>query len=221
MLLGHYGLAFAAKRLAPRASLGTLTLAAQLADEIWPILLLVGVEHVGIRPDARGPLALDFLDYPWSHSLLLQLIGGAALAGVYWMARRDGRAALVVGALVPSHWVLDFLVHRRDLPLWPNGPMEGLGGWTSIPVTLLLELLCFGGGLWMYTRTTEAVDRTGRLGLWSLVAVLLLSFAGSAAGPPPPDAAAIARTTLGLWLFVPWAYWVDRHRRVRGLEAAR
>lgn len=127
----------------------------------------------------------------------------------------DTLDALVLGAAVVSHWLLDVLVHRPDLPLYPgSATLAGLGLWSSLQATLALELLIFGGGVWLYCRNTEAVDRLGRWTLWGLVAVLLLIFyADMGGGAPPPSVAALAWVGQAQWLLVVWAYWVDRHRR--------
>jgi hypothetical protein len=215
MFLGHYGLAFASKRVAPRTKLGTLVFAAQWADELWPILLLLGVERVRIVPGLMAASPLDFVAYPISHSLLVDIGWGALIGGLYYAVRRDVRGAVVVGALVVSHWVLDLLVHRPDLPLWPGGPVVGLGLWNSVPLTYLAEGTVFFGGLAVYLKMTVATDRTGTVALWALVVVLVLIYAASGFGPPPPNARAIGVSALVLWLFVPWAYWIDRHRQLR------
>jgi hypothetical protein len=215
MFLGHYGLAFASKRVAPRTKLGTLVFAAQWADELWPILLLLGVEHVRIVPGLMAASPLDFVSYPISHSLLVDIAWGVLIGGLYYAVRHDVRGAAVVGALVVSHWVLDLLMHRPDLPLWPGGPVVGLGLWNSIPLTYLAEGIVFFGGLAVYLKTTVATDRTGTVALWALVVVLVLIYATSGLGPPPPNARTIGESALALWLFIPWGYWIDRHRRLR------
>jgi hypothetical protein len=216
MFLGHYGLAFAAKRVAPRAKLGTLVFAAQWADELWPVLLLLGVEHVRVVPGLMAASPMDFVDFPISHSLLLDIGWGVLFGGLYYAVRRDARSAVVVGLLVVSHWVLDVLVHRPDLPLWPGGPEVGLGIWRSVPLTYLAEALVFGGGLAVYLRSTVAIDRIGTIALWALVVVLvgIYVMAGSGGGPPPTQRE-IGETALVLWLFAPWGYWIDRHRALR------
>jgi hypothetical protein len=215
MFLGHYGLALAAKRAVPRTSLGTFVFAAQFLDELWPILLLLGVEQVRIAPGLMTANALDFVSYPWSHSLVMAIVWSVLVGGVYHAVRRDRRTALIVGALVLSHWFLDLPMHRPDLPLWPGpGPRLGGGLWNSIPATVVLELGLFGSGLLAYVGRTRARDGVGRWALWALVAVLLLIFLSGLTGAPPPSARAVAVVTLGLWLFVPWAAWADRHRDV-------
>ena len=217
MFLGHYGVAFAAKRVAPQTSLGWLSFAAQFLDELWPILLLAGVEHVRIVPGLMAASPLDFVSYPISHSLLTTLVWGAVVGGAYFALRHDRRGATVLALAVLSHWFLDVPVHQPDLPLWPGSSIRvGFGLWNSIPVSITLESIIFFGGLAIYLRSTRARDGVGRWGLWAMVAVLVLFFASSFMGPPPPSERALGTFALGLWLFVPWSYWVDRHReRVR------
>src|ERR687895_46936 len=141
MFLGHYGVAFAAKSVAPRASLGTFNFAAQLLDELWPIFVLMGIEHVRVTPGITAANPLEFVHYPITHSLL-GAVGWSVLLGVlYYAVRRDRRSATVVGALVLSHWILDLPMHRPDLPLWPGSEVKlGLGAWRSVPLTFVIEL---------------------------------------------------------------------------------
>ena len=213
MFLGHYGVALAAKRAAPRTSLGTLVFAAQFLDELWPVLLLAGVERVRIVPGLMAASPLDFTHYPWSHSLLMAVVWGALLGGVYAGARRYGRGAWVVGAAVVSHWLLDLPMHRPDLQLWPGSPARvGFGLWNSVAATVALEIGLLALGALVYVRTTRARDRVGSWGLWAMLVVLAGGYLSTLNGPPPPSERALAITTLGLWLFVPWAVWVDRHR---------
>jgi hypothetical protein len=212
MFLGHYGIAFAAKRVAPRTSLGALVFAAEFLDELWPILLLLGVEHVKVVPGLMAMNPLQFTDYPISHSLVMAIVWGILIGGTYFLLRQYGRGAWVLGLLVVSHWFLDFPVHAADLPLWPSAssPKVGLGWWKSWPLTWILELTIYAAGISFYARFTRALDRIGSWGFWIYVLVLFLIFALSHG--PPPSERALAWSALGLWLFVPWAWWVDRHR---------
>jgi hypothetical protein len=214
MFLGHFALGFAAKRVAPAASLGTFFVAAQLADLLWPLFLLLGIEEVRIDPGNTAVTPLDFVRYPYSHSLIALLGWGVALAGLYLLVRRGRRgAALVLALLVVSHWLLDFVTHRPDMPLaLRGGPLFGLGLWNSRPATLLVELSLFLAGLELYRRSTAAHDRTGRWALRALAAFVVLVYLVSLFGPPPPSTAAVAWGTQAMWLFVLWGYWVDRHR---------
>lgn len=215
MFLGHYGVAFAAKRASPRTSLGMLVLAGEWLDHVWPVLVLLGVEHVRIVPGLMAANPLEFYDYPWSHGLVTALGWSLLVGGVYFLVRRYGRGGLVVGAVVLSHWVLDLVVHRPDLPLWPDGPKLGLGLWSSVPATVLVEAAVFTLGITVYVRTTRPLDRIGRWGLVTIVALLILIYLASSFGPPPQSVAQLAWSSLLLLVFVPLAWWVDRHRMPR------
>ena len=100
MFIGHFAVAFAAKKWAPAISLGTLFLAAQLADLAWPLLVLAGIERFEIRPGITAVTPLDFLHYPWSHSLLMLVAWGALLGVAYAAIRRAGAKAIVLLGLV-------------------------------------------------------------------------------------------------------------------------
>jgi len=213
VFLGHFALAFAAKRAAPAASLGTLVLAAQFLDVLWPVFVLAGIERFEIAPGITAVTPLDFVSYPYSHSLLTSAVWAGLFGGIYLALRRNTGAALVLAALVLSHWLLDAASHRPDMPLAPGGGTRvGLGLWDSLPATLAVEGLLFAACLWSYLRVTRAKDRVGSVNLWTLVAVLLLAYFGAVFGPPPPSVDAVAYTGLLAWLFVAWGYWIDRHR---------
>lgn len=212
MFIGHFGLGLAAKTAAPRVSLGTLFLSVQLADLLWPLLLLAGLEHVRIAPGITLLTHLDFYDYPISHSLVA-LVGWGLLFGLtYFLFRRSSLGALIIAAGVVSHWFLDLLMHRPDLPLLPGGPAFGLGLWNSLPATLAVEAGLYAVGIALYLRATTARDRTGVYAFGSLVAFLFLIWIASLFGPPPPSEKAVALAGAALWLVIPWGYWIDRHR---------
>jgi membrane-bound metal-dependent hydrolase YbcI (DUF457 family) len=212
VFIGHFAVGFAAKRLAPRASLGTLFFAAQFIDLLWPVLLLAGVERVAIAPGNTAFTPLDFEHYPWSHSLLA-VANWALLVGVtYFLIRHDRRTGIVLGLLVVSHWLLDLITHRPDLPLWPGSQHVGLGLWNSVPGTLVLEIGVFVVGVLIYLRTTRARDAIGRWALAALIVCLAAIYAGNLLGPPPPDVTVIAWVAQAQWLLVAWGYWIDRHR---------
>jgi hypothetical protein len=214
MFIGHYAVALAAKKAAPKTSLGTLVLAAQFVDLLWPLLLLLGLEQARIDPGNTAFSPLDFSSYPYSHSLLAGVVWSVVFSGLYFALRRDRRGALVVGLCVISHWVLDFLTHRPDLPLWFGGPKVGLGLWNSIGGTLLLEGTLFTLGVAVYWKATQKKDRIGSYGFWGLVGVLLLLYIVSVSAAPPPGIREVAIVGNASWLFVLWAYWVDRHRTI-------
>lgn len=212
MFLGHFAVAMGAKRWTGSVSLGTLTIAAQWADLLWPFLLLSGIEHATIDPGITGFTPIAFEHYPWSHSLLLGLVWGLVLGGLHFAWRHDRGDALIVGGLVPSHWLLDVVVHRPDLPIWPGGPAVGMGLWDSIAGTLLVEGLLFAIGAGLYLRATRAHDRLGRWGAWVLIAGLLIFFLVSSFGPVPTDTTSLAVGAMSLWILVAAAFWVDERR---------
>jgi len=213
MFIGHFALGFAAKRAAPRLSLATLFAAAQLADIIWPVLVAVGIEQVRIQPGITAFTPLDFVSYPYSHSLLMLLVWGALFGALCAGSTRDRRAGLVISALVVSHWVLDWITHRPDMPLYPGSAKFGLGLWNSVSATVTVEILMFLAGVWIYARATRARDAVGRRGLSALVGFLLVIYLANAIGPPPPSVTAIEVAGIaGAVVIVLWARWVDRHR---------
>jgi hypothetical protein len=193
-------------------SLGTLFLATQWADLLFWILSLAGIEHFRVAPGATRVTPMDFYDYPWSHSLVALAGWGALLGGLYLLLRRSRAGAWVLAAGIASHWALDALVHRPDVPIGMAGPYVGLSLWDSVPLTALAEAIVFGGGLVLYLRATTAKDRTGAWALWALVAFLVVTWVASIAGPPPPSERVVELSGLAMWLFVPWGWWIDRHR---------
>jgi membrane-bound metal-dependent hydrolase YbcI (DUF457 family) len=213
MFIAHFGVGFGAKAAAPRVSLGSLFLAAQFIDLIWPTLLLLGIERVNIITDGSRHPPLDFVYYPYSHSLLA-VVGWAVLfAAAYFIARRNRIGAFVLGLAVISHWLLDLVVHYPDLPLYPgNSMLLGFSIWSSPLIALVLEIAIFAAGVRLYLRSTNAIDAIGKWSLWSLVAALLVIQIGNVFGAPPPSATAIAWVGQAQWLLVAWGYWVDRHR---------
>ena len=213
MFIGHYALALAAKRAAPRTSLGTLFLAVQLADMLWPAFLLLGWEQAHLVPGPNPFLILWLDSIPISHSLLTLIAWGVLFAAVYRMRTGYAKGAIVVALAVVSHWVLDVVTHRPDMPLYPGGPQLGLGLWNSVPGTVIIEVGMFAAGTWIYLRTTRARDAVGRYGLGALLTLLGLSYGGSLLGGAPPSMRAIEIGGIIFgWLFVAWAAWGDKHR---------
>ena len=217
MFLGHYGVAFALKRAEPKISLGTLFVAAQLVDLLWGVFLLLGWEHVRVLPDENPLLTLQFYDYPITHSLVGGLAWGVAAAALYysWPTRdttRHWQAAGMVGVAVASHWLLDLIVHVRDLPLAGNdSPKLGLGLWRHAGLAVGLELLVLAGGVALYvgSRSRRHPVRPVRLAL--LLVLLAGTYAASILGPPPPSVTAIGLGDIGFLIVIALvAAWADQ-----------
>jgi membrane-bound metal-dependent hydrolase YbcI (DUF457 family) len=219
MFIGHFAVGLAAKRAAPAVSLGTLILSCQLADLVWPTLVLLGIERVAVVPGATVVTPLLFESYPYSHSLLALLVWAALVAVVYRVARplTPVRTLLLLAGVVLSHWVLDVATHRPDVPIAPGLDTKiGLNLWGSLPATMIVEGLMFVAGIAIYLSATRARDRTGTYAFWALIAFLVVTNVASMFGPPPPSATAVAWTAQAIWLLVAWGYWIDRHRMPAG-----
>ncbi len=213
MFIGHFGVALAAKKVNKEPSLGTFFIAAQFIDLLWPIFLLLGIESVKISPGDTAFTPLEFIYYPFSHSLLGVLFWGILLGVIYYLIKKNYKASMLLGALVLSHWVFDFITHKPDLPLFPWGELKvGLGLWNSVLFTVIVEVAIFVAGLLIYFKTTKAVNKKGRFGFWGLMIFLALIYIMNMSGDPPPSVDAIAYIGLLQWLLVAWAYWIDKNR---------
>lgn len=212
MFLGHFALGFAAKRSAPRVNLATLFAAAQLPDLIWPVLVALGVERVAIAPGITAFTPLDFVSYPWSHSLVMVAAWAVVFAVVHGIRTRNGGAAVLLAALVVSHWLLDFASHRPDMPIVPGGARYGLGLWNSVPLTIAVEGLMFVVGLWLYAQATRPRSGRRQWAFVSLVGVMLLAYFGSVMSAPPSITAIWSAGIAGALLLLAWAAWADRER---------
>jgi membrane-bound metal-dependent hydrolase YbcI (DUF457 family) len=197
MFVGHYGISFAAKKTTPSVSLATLFVAVQLLDVGWSLLVLLGVEKVRIVPGITATNPLDLYYMPYTHSLVAALLWSAAALALYRLVRpRAPRgAALVVGAAVFSHWVLDFLVHRPDLPLFDDSAKVGTGLWNFPVIALALEVTFLFGGLGLYF-LTGVTRRTGLI-IFAVLMVAIQMFVFF--GPPPASDRAAAMTALAAY----------------------
>lgn len=215
MLIGHYAVALAAKRLAPRVSLGTLLIAATLPDLLWPPLALLGLQHVTLLPSGAAAGVWDLASATLTHSLTATVAWAVALGIAYYGVRRRGVAAWLLMALVLSHWLLDALVVPQGLPLdGASSPLLGLGAWLAMPVAFALELVLFVVGAAYYLRITTARDDAGVYGTWAFLLFLLLVWTLAWFGPPPPNEVILDLTAAGQWLFVASGFWIDRHRQM-------
>jgi len=216
MFIGHFGVGLAAKKVDQKPSLGTLFFASQFIDLLWPILLIFGIEKVVIEPGSTAFTPLNFVYYPFTHSLIGVLIWGFLVGGVYYILKKNIRSAILIGALVVSHWILDFIVHSPDLPLVPGLDVKvGLGLWNTILGTLIFESAIFIIGVVIYYGITIAKNKKGEYGYWGLILFIAVIYISNIFGPPPPDVETIAWVGNLQWLFVFWAYWVDKNRETK------
>jgi hypothetical protein len=213
MFIGHYAVGLASKKFAPRASLGLLIAAPILLDLLWPIFLLLGWESVSIEAVRNPFLRLHFDSYPISHGLVA-VVGWATLfASIYFGLARYLAGAIAIWIGVISHWLLDYIVHRPDLPLFVGSDrVFGLGLWNKRWATIAVELLIFALGVWIYSKQTKARDKIGSYGFWAFIVFLLAAYGAVAFGPPPSSVRKLAIGTLFTLLLIPWAWWFDRHR---------
>jgi hypothetical protein len=213
VFVGHFAVGLAAKRLAPKASLPVLLAAPQFLDIVFPIAAVSGLEKVAIVPGITEANFLDLQYIPYSHSMVATVIWSIVFALGYLLFTRDRRGALVLAGCVASHWVLDWITHRPDMPVFSgDGTRLGLGLWNTIPGTLIVEGAMFAAGTWIYATSTRARDRVGTFAYWALIATLGLIWIGSIFGPPPPSTRALLIAAFGGWLFLLWAWWIERHR---------
>jgi len=219
MFVGHFGVGLAAKKLVSKPSLGSIFLAAQFIDLLWPLFLILGIEKVKIEPGITSFAPLNFVYYPFSHSLLAVIIWSVLFGAGYFLFRKNIRSAIILGSLVLSHWFLDLIVHRPDLPLFiGEGIKVGFGLWYSITGTMLLELSIFALGIYLYYSSTKSKNKTGEISFWSLIVFLLVIYFMNVFGPPPPEVESIGYLGLAQWLIIVWGYWIDRNRIPRHLK---
>ncbi len=214
MFLAHYGVAFASKKFSPSTPIWVFVCAASFLDLLWPIFLLLGLEKVSIAPGITKVTPLDFYHYPISHSLLA-VIGWSVVFGItYYIFSKDKMGSLLSALLVSSHWFLDLLVHRPDLPLdLTHSKTYGFGLWNFPIVTYLLEFGILFFGLNVYFKTYD-LNKKQKLVLLSLAVFLSIIYLMNIFGPPPPSTKAIALAGNALWLLVLWSYFVERKSKI-------
>lgn len=154
MFVGHYAAAMAAKAIEPKAPMWTLAAAAQLVDIGWSAFIIAGIEHARVDPALPGS-ALVLEHMPWTHSLPAAFAWSVGAALLVRLLLPLG-ASIAVGLTVLSHWLLDLIVHRPDLELWPGGKRVGFALW-NYPVpeqALEIGLIAVCGAAWVASRKT-------------------------------------------------------------------
>jgi len=213
MFIGHFGAGLAAKAVDKRPSLGTLFLASQFIDLLWPLFLILGIERVKIDPGNTAFTPLDFVYFPFSHSLFSVIIWGVLTGCIYFLVKKNLKGSILLGVLVLSHWILDLITHRPDLPIFPwQDFMAGLGLWNSVAGTIIVESSIFIAGAYFYFKYTSAKNKTGSFALWGLLVFLGIMYISNIFGPPPPSAEPIGYIGLAQWLIIAWGYWIDKNR---------
>jgi len=210
MFIGHFALGFGTKKYEKKISLGTLFMAAQFLDLLWPFFLILGWETAEIDPGNTAVTPLNFTSYPYSHSLFFAIIWGLVFGSIYYFMKGNGRGAFVLGFLVVSHWILDFITHRPDLPLTPwLDTKVGLGLWNSVAGTVVVEVLLFGIMVFIFLKAFKFRDLKGKLEIAALILFLVVIYFSNILGPPPPSIKLIGYVGLSQWLLVAWGYYID------------
>jgi hypothetical protein len=222
MFIGHFAVGFAAKKFAPRTSLALLIAAPIFCDILWPFFLLLGWEHFRIVSGITRYNSFDLYDFAWSHSLLMSIVWATVFSAIYYCLARYSPGATAIWLGVVSHWILDWITHRPDMPLYPGGgPRLGLGLWNSIAGTMVVEISMLAVAVWLYARTTRDRDRIGQYAFLSYVLLLLVLYISDRFSTEPPSVNDI------IWpgiiaevVLLAWAWWFDHHRVSRSEPAA-
>jgi hypothetical protein len=213
MFIGHFGVGLAAKKASPEIPLPILFIACQLLDFIWPILTVTGLESAAIHHSLPTFNGLDLLSVPYSHSLGMSVIWSVVFGSVVWAVRRSWRAAWITAAVVFSHWILDYVTHIPDLPLWFGPEKVGLGLWKSVMATFVIESAIFAAGIYLYVQAKGRLQKKQARAFWSMIAFLFVFYLSYVFGPQPPDTEsgmAVAGPAFALWLIIVWAWYADR-----------
>ena len=214
MFVGHYGPA--AGLAGGRIKLWHGFVAVQLLDILWAPAILLGIEKARIVERYTASNHFDLYHMPYTHSLLMAAVWSIAAGGAYrlFWRRAGATGAVIIGALVFSHWVLDFITHKPDLALWFGGPKVGLSLWDNRPLAVGTEFALLVIGLGVYLTRTQA---KGALGVAAPAILFLLMAAAQIAGnfgPPPGDATQAAYAAITSYaVFAVLAAWVDATRR--------
>lgn len=215
MFLAHYGVAMGLKKVAPKTSLAALVFATSFIDLLWPVLLLFGIEKVAIEEGITKVTPLNFYYYPFSHSLVAVCFWSILIGALYFYLTKYRDGAFVVAFTVFSHWLLDLIVHRPDLPLGLNGnKFFGFGLWNSLVITMILEIGIFLFGFYLYNKNTVSLDRSGKYLLYGLTLFLIIIYLANIFSPTPPSVEMIAYAGNSLWIFVLWSYFIDKNREL-------
>lgn len=212
MGVGHLAVGFASKRLAPRTNLAWLMMAPIFVDLLWGVFVFTGIEKAKITPGITKAIPIDLEWIPISHSLVMVIAWALLVAGAYFVSQKDRTAALVLFFGVISHWVLDWIAHRPDMPIGFSGPKVGLGLWNYPLAAFSVEAAMLAAGAFLYVSSTRPRSQRGKISLAILLAVLFAFNAGAYFAPPPGDIRFMAAGNLSLFILL-WVCWrIDRAR---------
>lgn len=208
MFIGHFGLGLASKRINRPPSLAIIFVAVQFLDLLWPIFCLLGIETFQIEVGNTKLTPLNFTYYPYSHSLLMAIVWGLLFGVIYFFTTKNRSGSFLLAGLVLSHWILDFIVHRPDLPVTPFNDLKvGLGLWNYPAIETILESGLFFLGIYIYD---SSVKPKRKISFWLLIGLLVIIHSVNLLGPPPPTTGAVALAGNLMWLFVLWARWIEK-----------
>lgn len=217
MFIGHYGPAFAAKTVVKTVPLWLLFVAAQWVDFLWASLVIMGIEKVRIIANFFGLSPLDLYYMPFSHGLPSAALLALFLGGVAAVGLGGNRIAVIaaVAATSFSHWLLDLVAHRPDLPLVFDEMKVGLGLWAYPFVSVPTEIGVMFAGLWIYDRAAPSATWTGTIALWAFgFAIAGLQVQSTFFQEHPPTPEAFAQLALfGYTILAVLAAVVERLRR--------
>ena len=204
MFVGHYSVAFAVRTEQNKIPLWVLFVAVQFLDYIWATLVLLGIEKLRVIKGFTAGSMLDSYFHPYSHSLIAAVLWSCVAALCYkllchWRGYGYTKsAALVVGAAVFSHWILDLIAHPHDLPIYDNTAKVGFGLWNYRDPEFALEIALLALGIALYlARNVIPAIRKGTVIAFG-IALVVVQIADTYV---PRTALSDKATALGVWIF--------------------
>lgn len=206
MFIGHFGVAYAAKTVAPKVPLAAYFLAVQALDVLFSVFVLTGIEHLEIVHNYTRYNPYRLYDMPITHSLVGSLGWAVAVGSVARMIRVPRRESLWLGLAVFSHFILDLPVHTPDLSIAGNDTARlGLGLWNNVPLVLVLELLVLSGGWLLFSRSHRSDATFPKQRNRIFVGILALLTVITPFMPDPASPTAFAVQALVLYGALAWA----------------
>jgi hypothetical protein len=204
MFVGHYSVALAVRTEQNKIPLWVLFVAVQFLDYIWATLVLLGIEKLRVIKGFTAGSMLDSYFHPYSHSLIAAVLWSGVAGLCYklfcrWLGYAYTKsAALVVGAAVFSHWILDLIAHPHDLPIYDNTAKVGFSLWNYRDPEFALEVALLALGIALYlARNVMPAIRKGAVIAFGIALVVIQIGDTYVPRAPLSDKA----TALGVWIF--------------------